>query len=198
VSDFPVLLETPRLRVILPPVSFAPRYLAYVQRNREHLAPWEPIRTDEYFTDSFWRARILADLQDFSADRAVRLGIQWRHEPGGDVIGFCNFNHIIRGAFQAATLGYSLDRRAVGQGVMFEALRAAITYMFQDLGLHRVMANYMPTNERSGGLLRRLGFVVEGYARDYLFINGAWRDHVLTALTNPDPRPASTPPLLLR
>jgi ribosomal-protein-alanine N-acetyltransferase len=46
------------------------------------------------------------------------------------------------------------------------------------------MANYIPTNERSGLLLKRLGFAVEGYARDYLLINGQWRDHVLTALTN--------------
>jgi ribosomal-protein-alanine N-acetyltransferase len=46
------------------------------------------------------------------------------------------------------------------------------------------MANYVPTNERSGRLLRRLGFVVEGYARDYLFIGGRFQDHVLTALTN--------------
>jgi ribosomal-protein-alanine N-acetyltransferase len=44
----------------------------------------------------------------------------------------------------------------------------------------------VPTNERSGRLLRRLGFVVEGYARDYLFIGGQFRDHVLTSLTHPD------------
>ena len=49
------------------------------------------------------------------------------------------------------------------------------------------MANYMPINERSGRLLRSLGFQVEGYARDYLYVGGAWRDHVLTALTNPNP-----------
>jgi ribosomal-protein-alanine N-acetyltransferase len=61
--------------------------------------------------------------------------------------------------------------------------------LFGELGFHRIMANYLPHNERSGRLLRRLGFVVEGYARDYLYIHGAWRDHILTALTNPDPRP---------
>jgi ribosomal-protein-alanine N-acetyltransferase len=49
------------------------------------------------------------------------------------------------------------------------------------------MANYRPENERSGRLLQRLGFAREGYARDYLFIDGAWRDHVLTSLTTPRP-----------
>ena len=62
----------------------------------------------------------------------------------------------------------------------------AIDHVFHALKLHRIMANYMPTNVRSARLLRRLGFVPEGFARDYLFIAGAWQDHVLTALTHPD------------
>jgi [ribosomal protein S5]-alanine N-acetyltransferase len=68
---------------------------------------------------------------------------------------------------------------------MFEALTVVIAYAFNDMGLHRIMANYIPTNERSGRLLRRLGFVVEGYARDYLFLAGNWQDHILTSLINP-------------
>ena len=67
---------------------------------------------------------------------------------------------------------------------MCEALTAAIKYVFEELNLHRIMANYMPANERSAKLLRRLGFTVEGYARDYLRLAGNWRDHILTALTN--------------
>lgn len=51
--------------------------------------------------------------------------------------------------------------------------------------IHRIMANYMPHNKRSGALLARLGFEKEGYAKDYLLIDGQWRDHVLTALTTP-------------
>ena len=66
---------------------------------------------------------------------------------------------------------------------MSEALRAAIDYVFSELRLHRIMANYMPANERSGRLLRRMGFTVEGYARDYMSIAGEWRDHILTSLT---------------
>ncbi|WP_437756622.1 GNAT family N-acetyltransferase [Sorangium sp. So ce1389] len=180
-----VCIETPRLRLSIPPLELAGRYLDYFERNREHLARWDPPRPEGFYTEAFWRERLQRDRDDLDGDRALRLAIQWRDAPGGEVIGVCNFNQFVRGAFQAATLGYSLDQRAVGSGVMSEALEAAIAHMFDTLGFHRVMANYLPYNERSGRLLRRLGFVVEGYARDYLFIDGAWRDHVLTALTNP-------------
>lgn len=66
---------------------------------------------------------------------------------------------------------------------MFEALQAAIRYMQRQQNIHRIMANYMPHNQRSGALLARLGFEKEGYAKDYLLIDGRWQDHVLTALT---------------
>jgi ribosomal-protein-alanine N-acetyltransferase len=52
------------------------------------------------------------------------------------------------------------------------------------LNLHRVMANYLPENERSARLLARLGFCIEGQANAYLQIAGAWRDHILTSLVN--------------
>lgn len=67
---------------------------------------------------------------------------------------------------------------------MFEALQVAIKYMLSEVGLHRIMANHMPHNERSAKLLKRLGFEVEGLARSYLKINGVWQDHVLTARIN--------------
>jgi ribosomal-protein-alanine N-acetyltransferase len=109
----------------------------------------------------------------------------------GPVLGTVNFTQIFRGAFQACYLGYSLDHRLEGRGLMHEAVGAAIRHVFDVLKLHRIMVNYVPSNERSATLARRLGFVPEGIARDYLYIDGAWRDHVLTALTNPD-APAPT------
>jgi ribosomal-protein-alanine N-acetyltransferase len=53
--------------------------------------------------------------------------------------------------------------------------------VFERMNLPRLMANYMPTNEQSGRLLRKLGFSVEGYARDYLLLQGTWKDHPLTS-----------------
>ena len=75
---------------------------------------------------------------------------------------------------------------AQGKGYMLEAVRGAVRFAFQDLRLHRVMANYVPRNRRSARVLRQAGFEIEGYARAYLCLNGRWEDHVLTAITNSD------------
>jgi ribosomal-protein-alanine N-acetyltransferase len=69
---------------------------------------------------------------------------------------------------------------------MKEIVNHAISYSFNDLRLHRIMANYMPVNDRSAGLLKNLGFQQEGLAKEYLLINGKWEDHVLTSLLNPE------------
>ena len=68
-------------------------------------------------------------------------------------------------------------------------MRGIIAFAFGPLNLHRIRACYLPTNARSGAVLRRLGFVVEGYARDYLLIDGRWQDQILTSLINPDWQP---------
>jgi ribosomal-protein-alanine N-acetyltransferase len=101
-----------------------------------------------------------------------------------------SLSNIVRGVFQAAHLGYGIDHSLQGQGLMHEAVSEIIRFAFDDLRLHRLQANYQPHNQRSAALLQRLGFVEEGLARDYLYINGAWRDHVLTSLTNPQFDPA--------
>jgi ribosomal-protein-alanine N-acetyltransferase len=67
---------------------------------------------------------------------------------------------------------------------MTEAVGRGIEFAFREKNIHRIMANYVPQNLKSGRVLSRLGFVVEGYARNYLFLNGRWQDHVMTSLTN--------------
>lgn len=179
------LSETSRLRLVLPSKADARRMVSYYDVNREHLASWESLRSEEFYTEAFWVSEIKRMNNDFLGDRAVTVVLLDKFDPDGPILGQISLRNIIRGAFQACHLGYSLDREAVGKGLMTEALTTVITYAFNDMNLHRIMANYIPTNERSGRLLRRLGFVVEGYARDYLFLAGKWQDHVLTSLINP-------------
>lgn len=183
-----VVIETGRLRLMAPSPDLAVALRDYMARNREHFAPFLPPLPEGLHTLEFWHERLAAWREESDADQSLRLLLIAR---GGDprmVIGDCAFTNIVRGSFQACHLGYKLDRQFVGRGLMREALEAAIAYAFGPLKLHRIMANYQPTNERSGRVLRRLGFTIEGYARDYLFLNGAWRDHILTALVNPNLR----------
>ncbi len=177
-------LTTPRLTLMVAAPALAPAMLRFVTANQAHLAPWEPLRSPEYWTLPHWEAELARAVRQFEGGSAVRWLLVQPNEQGVPaVIGACNFRNIVHGAFQACHLGYSLAQAAQGQGLMREALTAALDDVFTTRGLHRVMANYVPTNARSGGLLRRLGFTVEGYARDYLFLAGRWQDHILTALT---------------
>ncbi|WP_325097303.1 GNAT family N-acetyltransferase [Marinomonas spartinae] len=93
---------------------------------------------------------------------------------------------MVHGPFQACSLGYSIGQQHQGKGLMTEILQASIAYMFETVGLNRVMASYMPANKASGRVLEKLGFEREGYARKYLKIAGNWEDHVLTSFINPN------------
>jgi ribosomal-protein-alanine N-acetyltransferase len=182
-------IETERLILTIPTPADASRMLQYVTDNREHLAPWEPLRTDEYFTREFWFDLLSSAVEENDTRRSLLLVLLDRADPSGPFVGQLHFSNITYGAFQAAHLGYSLDHRATGTGLMTEALTAAIKYVFEELNLHRVMANYVPGNEKSAKLLHRLGFVVEGHAREYLRLAGEWQDHTLTALINESWKP---------
>jgi ribosomal-protein-alanine N-acetyltransferase len=178
-------LYTERLSLVLAETRSQAALCEFLLSNREHFAASSPrsaIETE--WTAELCAKRIEADQDDFANDRGLRLTFFERSRPNGTVVGECAFTAFVRGPFQACYLGFRLNRNFVGRGLMQEGLREAIRYVFSELAMHRIMANHRPTNERSARVLRRLGFVVEGYARDYLMLDGAWRDHVLTSLTN--------------
>jgi ribosomal-protein-alanine N-acetyltransferase len=180
-------LETERVLLRVGREDEAAELLAYIDRNRDYHRRWEPRVPASFFTIETQRRGLLRRREEFARGDSACFLLFDRARGDAGVIGRCNFTEIVRGPFQACYLGYSVDQRYEGKGYMAEALRGAIPWAFETLGLHRIMANYRPENDRSGRLLERLGFVREGYARDYLFIDGTWTDHVLTALTNSTP-----------
>jgi ribosomal-protein-alanine N-acetyltransferase len=137
------------------------------------------------FRTEYWFDQVVGRRAEFEAGLGARAFI-FRKEAPAVVIGNLALNQIHRGPAQQCVLGYSLAEDAQGRGYMVEAVRGAVRFAFADLRLHSVMAGYMPRNLRSAAVLRRAGFTVEGYARDYILINGRWEDHILTAITNPD------------
>jgi len=178
------LLLTARLRLVAPNESLAAALADFHERNRAHLAPWDPPSDAAFFTEHDQARRLREGAAAFAAGTAYR----WLLQPIGDshrVIGSINFSNIVRGAFQSCNLGYALDQAFEGQALMTEALRCAIGEVFSErINLHRIQAAYRPENWRSAEVLKRLGFHDEGLCNDYLFIDGMWRVHRLVALLN--------------
>lgn len=178
-----IALTTERLRLEVPEPSraVAEAVADYFARNRAFHGPWDPPRPDGFTEPAHWEAQLVDNAAQLEARTAARFFLF----EGDRVVGNASFSVIGWGPFCAANLGYAICEGRAGRGLMTEALRRLLTWAFE-WGLHRVQANHLPTNVASARLLRRLGFTVDGYARDYLFIDGAWRDHVLTSITAPE------------
>jgi len=177
------VLQTERLRLTLLQPGMERAMVDFLSTNAAHFSPWDPPAPPDLLSTERWAVQCSNAVADFQNGSAVRFLLAPAAQPE-KIIGAANVTQIFRGPFQGGVLGYRIGREWEGQGLMREALAEIIRYLFDEQRLHRIHANYLPSNARSGRLLARLGFTIEGYAKDYLFIDGAWRDHVLTSLTH--------------
>ena len=147
---------------------------------RRFLTPWEP----SWAPDSLSRAAFRRRLQ--------RYAIDWRTDQGysfflyrlddGALVGGIGLSNVRRGVAETGSLGYWVGERHARKHYMTQGLQLILAFAFQRLKLHRVEAACLPHNAPSRGLLLKSGFREEGYAREYLCIDGRWQDHVLFAL----------------
>ena len=178
------LFSTERTDVYLLNLDLTDGLQRFLLENRSHLAPFEPLRNEDYFTLHNITQRIKGAQSDYDARKSLQMVFTLAGEH--NIIGSINFTNFIFGVFQACYLGFSLDPAYQGKGLMHEALKASLNYVQANYGFHRIMANHLPDNARSSKTLARLGFVKEGYAHSYLKINGVWQDHVLNSLVLPE------------
>jgi RimJ/RimL family protein N-acetyltransferase len=99
----------------------------------------------------------------------------------GQVVGKCTLFGV-SASNRRAEVGYILDRRFWGRGLMTEAMCAMLDFGFGQLGLHRLEADSDPDNGASLALLEKLGFRREGLFRQRWNIDGEWRDSVMLGL----------------
>lgn len=151
--------------------------LADLQRaNRDFLAPWEPLRGEDYFTPDGQLAELRSALQRHAEGTVLPCAIL--DETGG-VAGRITLNGIVRGPFQSCSVGYWLGAHATGRGLATAAVREILGIAFEELGLHRVQAETLLHNVASQHVLERNGFVRYGIAPAYLQIAGEWQDHAV-------------------
>ena len=156
-------------------IEDAPALATAYLRNRAHLAPWDPERPRQFYSGAGQAAHIAERLS------LQEQGLFVNHvlvAPDGDIVGRANIQNIVRGTMQGGTLGYWVDRDHLRRGLA----RAAVEFLgghALELGLHRLEAGTMVDNVPSQRVLEACGYEQYGVAPQLLFLNGAWRDHVL-------------------
>lgn len=167
-----------------PLASDYPAWASLRERSRAFLTPWEPIWPADDLTRAAFRRRVKRYAEDQRNDLAYAFLIF--RSSDHTLVGGLTLANIRRGVAQAGSIGYWIGEPFARRGYMSAALRTLIPFAFNSLRLHRLEAACIPSNTASIGLLEKCGFKREGYAREYLCINGTWQDHLLYARLKDD------------
>jgi [ribosomal protein S5]-alanine N-acetyltransferase len=158
----------------------ADAFLDLRKRNDDFLRPFEPTKAADFLSLEAQRRGIEEGLEAWANDRGYSFGVFTADK---ELIGKVGLSNVARGAWQSATLGYFIDKDHNGRGHGCEAVALACEFAFTAAALHRVQAAVMPRNRASARLLTKNGFRFEGFAADYLRIDGRWEDHYVYSLT---------------
>ncbi len=165
--------------------TFADRVLDYNVRNKDFLSQWEPIRSEEFYTQEFQKQQLQDELLKMEEGKIFKVWIFEKSDKGfKKVLGSIALNEIVRGCFHSCFLGYKMDKDKTKKGYMTEALNRVIQCAFDELELHRIEANIIPRNVPSLKVVEKIGFYNEGTAKKYLRINGVWEDHIHMVIRN--------------
>lgn len=173
-----------RLTLRVPQTSDWFAWASLREESRRFLAPWEPTWPVDDLTRAAFKRRVKRYHREVRDDVGLPLFL-FRIEDE-QILGGLTLSNIRRGVTQSCSLGYWMGERFAGHGYMSEAVRLVIPHVFGTMKLHRLEAATMPNNARSIRLLEKAGFGREGFARQYLLIDGRWQDHILFALIAAD------------
>ncbi|MFB4160484.1 GNAT family N-acetyltransferase [Geomicrobium sp. JSM 1781026] len=133
---------------------------ACVQRARGHLRRWLPW-VDQVKSAYDYEPIITAWLQQFAEGRGFNAAI--RHH--GKFVGMVGLHDIDWGS-KKTTLGYWLEKDAIGNGIMTKTVAKCTDILFTEYQLNRIQINCGVENYESQGIPKRLGFELEGIVRD--------------------------------
>jgi ribosomal-protein-alanine N-acetyltransferase len=168
----------------LPQMAEFEEWAALRTASRDFLTPWEPSWPADDLTRAAFRRRLKRYAEDWRTDQSYAFFIFRKQD--NLLLGGLTLANVRRGVAQAGSIGYWLGMRFARNGYMTAAVKGVLPFCFETLRLHRVEAACIPTNTASIRLLERCGFLREGYARQYLCINGVWQDHLLFARLRDD------------
>jgi [ribosomal protein S5]-alanine N-acetyltransferase len=181
-----IRLEGPRVFLLPPRMGDFKAWAALRDESNAFLTPWEPTWPHDALSRHAFRRRLKAYSQEWRQGTGFSFLVYRLSDSA--LMGGVTLSNVRRGVAQAASLGYWIGERFARQGFMSEAVSAVLEFAFEELALHRIEAACLPENDASRSLLLKVGFRQEGYARQYLRINGKWQDHLLFEILRDDAR----------
>jgi ribosomal-protein-alanine N-acetyltransferase len=181
-DDTPVLMG-PRVTLRAPRAGDYMAWRNLRRESRDFLKPYEPRWSEADLSHRVYSSRLKRGREEAKAGTDYSFFIFLRQDGREVLVGGVTLSNIRRRAAQFVNLGYWMGREHAGQGLMTEAVGMIVPFVFETLGLHRIHAAFLPDNVASRRVLEKNGFKEEGFAENYLQIDGKWCDHVLFGLT---------------
>lgn len=181
-DDTPVLVG-PRLMLRAPRAADYQAWRNLRRVSRDFLKPFEPRWSESDLAADVYKARLKRSREEVKAGTDYSFFLFLHSDRGDELVGGITLSNIRRRAAQFVSLGYWMGKPYAGKGYMSEAVGQVVPFCFDSLGLHRIHAAFLPDNIASRRVLEKNGFREEGYAENYLQIDGKWADHVLFSLT---------------
>lgn len=185
-AGWPAVLEDGSVTVRPLSLRDGPAWVEARRRNADWLAPWEATPPDGTVVFSASLGTFLAMTRRLRREARRGRGLPFVVLHDGAFAGQLNVSGVTRGSLHSASLGYWVDRRVAGRGVMPTAVALVTDHCFSAVGLHRIEVNIRPENLASRRVVEKLGFREEGLRRAFLHIAGDWRDHLSYALVRED------------
>jgi len=174
-------------RILLRPLGLRDkRQWERVRReNKDWLIHWEATipETSDWKNPETTKYSEMIKLQkvDSKAGRTFSFGIFLKN----DFIGQITLGGVIYGALRAGHIGYWISEKHANNGFTTEAVVGVAEFGFKELELHRLEINVRPENTASIKVAEKAGFIFEGERKNYLHIDGAWRNHLCYVSENP-------------
>jgi len=157
--------------------------LRFYQNDMELFEKYEAERSTSFYTPEHHRTILQLEYGLTLKLAQVRFYVFLKKDPDTIIGTVCLYD--ISKTYSKADLGYKFSSQFHHKGYASEAVEKLIDIAFMELNLHRLTAHVQETNYPSIRLLENLGFEKEGICRDYLYLHGAWRNHIQYSLITP-------------
>lgn len=156
--------------------GYAKQVLSFYERNKETFNPYESVKPDNFYTIDYIGLLLNAEMKAFLKGNYLRFYLFAKKDPNY-VIASCSFSQIHMGDEKSCNIGYKVDSAYQCKGIATMLIPECIKLLLSEKNIHRINSYIMPDNTPSLRVMEKLGWLDEGIAHEYAFLNNTWQDH---------------------